>query len=227
MTGTVYLGGGGSADEEAVVWSAMLHRRPRVLYWPFALEEALLARAESWLRGALAGHAADLPLTTWTSLEAHDPAELADHDLLLVGGGNTFRLLHQVRVHGFLESTRRFVTQGGDFYGGSAGAILACDSIAIAAVYDDNDDGLTDLAGLGLVSGFALLPHAAPSTHAVARRWSATHQVPVVAVPEASGLVVVDDSVTVAGPDPVWHFTAGESRPLAAGTSVRLSLLTG
>ena len=227
MPGTVYLGGGGSAEQEAAVWSVMLQGHPRVLYWPFALEEPTLAGAGSWLRGAVASHAADLSLTTWTSLEAHQPAELAEHDLLLVGGGNTFRLLHQVRAHGFLEPVRRFVAQGGDFYGGSAGAILACDSIAIAAVYDDNDDGLTDLAGLGLVSGVALLPHAAPSKHALARHWSAEHGVPVVAVPETSGLVVVGHSVTVAGPDPVWRITAGESRRLEAGATVRLSVLAG
>jgi hypothetical protein len=67
---------------------------------------------------------------------------------------------------------------------------------------------MTDLTGLGLVSGFALLPHYEPSAHPTARRWSATHQGPVVAVPESSGLVVLRDAFTEAGPEPVWHVTA-------------------
>jgi len=37
VRGTIYLGGGGSAADEAALWRAMLAGRSRIIYWPFAL----------------------------------------------------------------------------------------------------------------------------------------------------------------------------------------------
>ena len=220
VSGTVYLGGGGSVEQERNVWSAMLQRRPRILYWPFALPEEMLDGAQDWLRSGLDRLAAGLSLTTWASLASHDPGELGDFDLLLVGGGNTFSLLHEVREHSFADAPAAFVTRGGDYYGGSAGAILAGDSIAIAEWYDENEVAITDLSGLGLVGKFALLPHYDPLAEVEARRWSAAHQVPVVAVPESSGLIVVEGVMTVAGPEPVWSISGAGVHRHDSGTAV-------
>jgi dipeptidase E len=219
VSGTVYLGGGGSVEQEGAVWSAMLQRRPRILYWPFALPQEMLDGAQDWLRAGLDRHGDGLSLTTWTSLGGHEPGELAEFDLLLVGGGNTFQLLREVREHGFTDAVGELLARGGDYYGGSAGAILACDSIAIAQWYDDNEVGITDLAGLGLVRGIALLPHYERAAEPEARRWSTAHQVPVVAVPESSGVIVVGDVMTVAGPEPAWSFNGAEVRRHGTGSA--------
>ena len=97
MTGTIHLGGGGDANDEEPLWRVMLQGKRRVMYWPFALPPARRRDAGAWLAGAFAGLGADVDLETWSDLSRHRPDEMADADLLFVGGGNTFRLVDRVR----------------------------------------------------------------------------------------------------------------------------------
>ena len=94
MRGTIYLGGGGSPDDEYLLWAEMFRLNTNILYWPFALEGDMLNGADAWLRGNLAQHWPDHQLTTWTDLDGHAPDELLDFDLLFVGGGNTSTFWH-------------------------------------------------------------------------------------------------------------------------------------
>ena len=82
-----------------------------------------------------------------------------DVDVILVGGGNTFHLLNQVRLTGFDELLKT-VLEDKVYMGISAGSILATPSIAIASVDngDENLCGITDLSGLSLVD-FEVSPH--------------------------------------------------------------------
>ena len=84
---------------------------------------------------------------------------LKDVDVILVGGGNTFHLLNQVRLTGFGEWLKT-VLDNKVYMGISAGSILATPSIAIASVDngDENLCGITDLSGLSLVD-FEVSPH--------------------------------------------------------------------
>ena len=159
MAGVVYLGGGGTGQDEALLWGKMLAGCQRLLYWPFALEGGMLAGAETWLRDQVARLGFSVEIRTWTALEGKHSADLDGFDLLFVGGGNTFLLLHHLQAHGFIGPVRQWVEAGGDYYGGSAGAILATDSIEIADHADSNDVGLVDLAGLGLLPAVGLFPH--------------------------------------------------------------------
>lgn len=218
MTGVVYLGGGGTAQDELLVWSEMFSSPRRLLYWPFALPEDMLPGAEQWLRDQVSHHRFRVGMEIWTTLEGRRPSELDDFDLLFVGGGNTFLLLQQLQMHGFVEPVRTWVEAGGDYYGGSAGAVLATDSIAIAGQVDSNDVGLLDLAGLGLLTGVDLLPHYTPDQLDRARLWSRGHGRPVVAVPEAAGLVIEDGAARAVGPEAVWTVTGTSAVRYAPGS---------
>lgn len=206
VTGSIYLGGGGDATAEEALWRAMLPTKRRVLYWPFALSDDMLHGAEEWLSTSLAGLGLDVELETWFDLRGHHPEELAHADLLFVGGGNTFKLLQCLRDAGFAEAITRFVGHGGDYYGGSAGAVLACADISVAVGVDENEAGLTDLTGLGLTSGFAVLPHYEDHQRPVARRWSTDHAQVLLGIPERSGLVCRDGFVQVEGHAAVVQF---------------------
>nr|WP_275588411.1 Type 1 glutamine amidotransferase-like domain-containing protein [Microlunatus panaciterrae] len=200
----------------------MLRRDPRILYWPFALSGRMLEGAEAWLRDQLARRSSGADLVTWPSLESHSVDELTTFDLLFVGGGNTFGLLDHLDRHDFVEAVRRFVEDGGSYYGGSAGAILACDSIAIAEMHDTNDVGLTRLDGLGLLPGPALLPHYGPQHETAAQAWCRSHGGRVLGVPERSGIVVTDKDVRVVGREEVWILDGLQAQSCQPGD--RLSL---
>lgn len=93
-----------------------------------------------------------------------------------------------MRRNGFVDSVRQFCGTGGDYYGGSAGAVLACESIAIADGHDANEAGLQDLTGLALISGVAILPHFTEEQFADARQWAIDNHPVVVGLPESAGL---------------------------------------
>jgi dipeptidase E len=206
MTGALFLGGGGSGADERLLWLEMLTATVRrIVYWPFAQAAERHPEAEAWLQDAVANIAADTDVETWSTLCERDPAELASFDLLFVGGGNTFRLLQHVREHSFLQPVRDFVHGGGSYYGGSAGAVLACDSVDIAIGHNPNEVGVTDFAALGLLAGVAVLPHYDRSQEASARVYAHQHACVVLGIPERSGLVVREGVMTVAGPEPAWY----------------------
>jgi dipeptidase E len=204
VTGIAYLGGGGTGGDEALLWDEMLEGCRRLLYWPFALKGAMLADADAWLRDQISRRGSSAEVVTWTTLGRKKPAELDGFDLLFVGGGNTFRLLKHLKDHGFVEPVRQWVQAGGNYYGGSAGAVIATDSIAIAEHEDSNNVGLLDLDGLGLLSGIGFLPHYTSHQENLARSLSRRYRLPIVAVPEAAGLIVEGAAVRVVGPEAVW-----------------------
>ncbi|HZZ96184.1 MAG TPA: Type 1 glutamine amidotransferase-like domain-containing protein [Jatrophihabitantaceae bacterium] len=214
MAGTVYLGGGGSAADEAQLWRAMLPGKRKVLYWPMALPLERRATATAWLSASLRALGLAAEIETWIELDDRVAMAPLTADLLFVGGGNTFSLLDQVRRAGFLDAVASFVAGGGDYYGGSAGAILAGESVAIAETLDANDVGFVDLDGIGLITGFVVLPHYVADQSSATRAWAARHRTTVLGTPERSGLVVDDRLVTAAGPAPVWEFT-GAGRVIA------------
>lgn len=206
MTGTIYLGGGGDATDEKHLWRAMLPPKRRVLYWPFALPAEMVLHAQDWLTTSLIGLELDVELETWVDLREHHPDEITHADLLFVGGGNTFKLLQHVRGSGFAEAIRSFVARGGDYYGGSAGAILACADISIAVGRDENAVGLTDVTGLGLVREFAVLPHYDDRQRKAAQEWSSDHGSALLGIPERSGVTIRAGYVEVMGRAAVSEF---------------------
>ncbi|MGI8418607.1 MAG: Type 1 glutamine amidotransferase-like domain-containing protein [Nakamurella sp.] len=190
----------------------------RVLYWPFALNGDILDTAGDWICDALRSLGLTAQVTTWTSLEGRDADELEAFDLLHVGGGNTFRLLDHIQRHAFVAPVRAFVELGGRYYGGSAGAIIACEDIGIAAPYDPNNVGLTNLNGLALVPAYSVLPHFDDMVEP-ALCWVREHQRPLLAVPERGGIRYGDETFTAIGPDSSTEITELGPIPRPAGMS--------
>lgn len=93
-----------------------------------------------------------LNLSTFTTLNCND------YDVLFIPGGNTFTLLDLVKRKGFDKFIIEFIKSDGFYVGESAGAHIVFDSIEHVIGLDDNNVGLTDFSGLGLISGL-LIPH--------------------------------------------------------------------
>ena len=141
----------------------------------------------------------------------------------LGGGGDTFRLLDHVRGAGFEQAVRELVARGGDYCGGSAGAILACSDIGVAAGLDENEGGLTDLTGLDLAPGLEVLPHYDDTQAVAAREWSSLQARTLVGGPERSGLAVRDGDTEVVGHESVAVFDSGGVTVRRAGERWRTS----
>lgn len=61
----------------------------------------------------------------WTDLSNNKVMDdLKDCSSIFIGGGNTYKLLNELRRTGFDNVLKTFIDQGGIVYGGSAGAII-------------------------------------------------------------------------------------------------------
>lgn len=87
--------------------------------------------------------------------------KLADINLVLVAGGNTFYLLDHVRKSGFDKVIKRLISKGVIYVGSSAGSILCCPTIEGAKRFDSIDSApdLTDYVGLDIFEQI-IIPHA-------------------------------------------------------------------
>jgi dipeptidase E len=147
--------------------------------------------------------------------------EVESADLVIVGGGNTFHLLHHVRKQGLMQLIKERALSGkAKYLGWSAGANLACPTIKTT-----NDPG--GLEALGLVP-FQINPHysnAVPPGHQGETREQRLEefvrvnpQLPVIGLPEGDWIRVSKSSTILAGPHPAMWFTAGRApRPLTPG----------
>jgi dipeptidase E len=148
---------------------------------------------------------------------AHQCADLgqaiASAEMLLVGGGNTFCLLHELRQRRALQPIREAVAKGVPYVGWSAGTVLATPSISTT-----NDMPIVDPGGfdaLGLVS-FQINAHytnALPAGHQgetrnqrIAEFLVRNPDRPVLGLPEGNWLEVDGSQHTLRGPHHAWWF---------------------
>lgn len=101
---------------------------------------------------------------------------------------------------------RDFVRRGGTYYGGSAGAIIACGDIDIAAPHDPNDVGLVDLSALALIPTYSVLPHY-DGTADPPLSWVRERNKALLTVPERGGIRYHNGLFTAIGPDPSVQVT--------------------
>jgi len=84
---------------------------------------------------------------------------LQQYTAIFIGGGNTFKLLKEIKDSRFDEKLLEYLNHGGFVYGGSAGAIIFGKTIKSAEYADINNVGLTDLSGFNLIGGKDIFCH--------------------------------------------------------------------
>lgn len=156
---------------------------------------------------------------------AHVRPVPAAGEAMLVGGGNTFQLLAEVRRRALLDAIRTGVAGGTPYAGWSAGANLACPTIRTT-----NDMPIVDPGGfdaLGFVP-YQINPHfttAMPPGHQGETREqrlrefvTANPSIPVLGLPEGDWLAIEGDRHTLHGPkDAVWIRHGHPLAPQAPG----------
>ena len=146
------LHGQGYLDHCAAAMQAFLGKSVRrVLFVPYALADRDAYHRKAAERFQAMGYQLD------SIHQASDPrAAAAAAEAFFVGGGNTFRLLAELRRQGLLPVIRAAVEAGRPYMGSSAGSNMAC-----ATIMTTNDMPIVDPGGfdaLGLVP-FQINPH--------------------------------------------------------------------
>ncbi|WP_158780459.1 dipeptidase PepE [Pantoea sp. BAV 3049] len=194
---------------------AQLGGRRRVLFIPFAgVTQSHDAYTD---KVTLALTELDLEITGIHTVT--DPlAAIADAEVIMVGGGNTFNLLKTAREQGLLEPIRQAVKKGALYVGWSAGANLACPTIRTT-----NDMPIVDPGGLDALNLVPLQinPHftnALPVGHQGETREQRIRELlvldpelQVIGLPEGNWISVQNGRAHLAGSNPTLLFKAGEA----------------
>lgn len=157
--------------------------------------------------------------------DAANPAgSVREAESIVIGGGNTFRLLERLQHHALLDATRERVRGGAPYIGWSAGSVVACPTIGTT-----NDMPVVAPMGfeaLGLVP-FQINAHFTdahpPGFRGETRRERLAEylvlnpQVRVIGLPEGSWLEVNEQRVVLRGPHNAPVFAARGVTMLATG----------
>ena len=209
----VFICGGGSGEQTR----RAIHRLNEVirhdlpcLYIPLAMEEERYDSCYEWITGELAG--VEIPgIEMIRSAEELARKRLTDYSFLFIGGGNTFRLLNEIkRVHMF-EPIRKYLQSGGTAFGGSAGAIVFGEDLESCALDDKNEVGLEDAEGFDVLGGISFLCHFTNRTpeddhHSEEYLLKISDHRKTYALPEEDTLFLNEDRLEEMTDRPYWIF---------------------
>ena len=120
----IFLAGGGNAEDsrllDAQFVSALDPAKP-VVYIPNAMRLRPYQSCLAWFRPIMAAHGVTA-IEMWDDLKPRRAA--SDIAGVYIGGGDTAKLLMEVRESGFDRFLHEMASQGIPIYGGSAGAII-------------------------------------------------------------------------------------------------------
>lgn len=191
---------------------ALLRGRKKALFIPYAGVTVGWDDYTDKVRDAFA----PLGLEIESAHAVADPCvAVADAEVIIVGGGNTFQLLKCCRELGLLTAIAARVRAGAAYIGWSAGANLACPTICTT-----NDMPIADPGGFAALDliDFQINPHytnALPAGHQgetrnqrIAELLVANPQMQVVGLPEGDWLRVDENGTQLCGPFPAVVFRA-------------------
>ena len=161
-----------------------------------------------------------------------DPVSaVRDASVIVVGGGNTWKLLKMIRENGLIEPVRQKVISGTPYIGWSAGSNMACPTIRTTNDMPIVEPGSFEAFNL---IPFQINPHyldVNPAGHAGETREQrieefieANPDILVAGLRESSMLIVEEDRISLAGQTKIRIFRKGAA-PLELSSKDDLSFL--
>lgn len=210
----LFLGGGGNKEDSVELdrrFVASLNLSKPLLYIPIAMDtnKVPFEKCFKWFKSVMN----PLGITNihmWTEI-SNEPLE--KYCGIYIGGGNTFKLLHEFTNSGFSQRLISAARKDLPIYGGSAGAIIFGNNIASAFKADQNEVGLTQFQALGLITSFDIACHYVSNLDGqlieLQRKYSLKS---LLAIPENGGIQVSDGKIQVVGPGSVYVLDGKEKK---------------
>lgn len=158
-------------------------------------------------------------------LDSLDWDYIKNFDAIYIDGGNTFRLMDQVRKSHFYELVRKFIHHGGVINGDSAGAIILGSHLETAHFGehgDENEAELISYQGLNLLGDVAIHCHYEKSEKKQIADFVQEYGLPVIALNEAAGIAIENNSVSVIGKKKVDYYTLNGMTEFKVGMKFNL-----
>lgn len=200
-----------------------LPKNGRFLYIPIALRgHKLYSTAHLWMKNITELHErTDIQFETVDDPSKYNLEVIKEFDGIYIGGGNTWSLIQEIRESGFADVLIQYIEAGGQVYGGSAGAIIMGKRID---THDDgNKIGLQDVSGFNLLNNFSVACHFKDEQNDRFKAWVSNHNLPIVCLPEETGLVIESGVALCVGTKPcVIYFSNGTKKEVSPEESFDL-----
>lgn len=213
---TLFLNGGG-ADEQVKEAYLFLEEKANMskplLYIPLAMEREKYPSCLEWISGELADlHFPKIDMVT--SVEELASKDFNKYGAIFIGGGDTYKLLADLKSCSVYEKIRNFLAIGGAVFGGSAGAIIFGKNLDSCRHEDKNTVGLQDTAGFNQVFGAYIGAHYKNGNperekNATKAFSKLSFEGPIIALPEEDTLMIDKNEVRVIGSRNFYIFKNG------------------
>lgn len=160
----LYLSGGGSGKQISsalLSFSNKINKSKPILYIPLAMNSSKYERCYKWFKEEINNIGLNKFEMVKSSLEL-SKKELSNYSAIFIGGGNTYKLLNEIKKYSNYERIINYLNNDGTIFGGSAGAIIFGKDINCCLLDDKNDIGLKDTNGFNLLNDYSVLCHLKP-----------------------------------------------------------------
>ena len=212
----LFLCGGGSEDQAYEAYekfNAIINHTKPILYIPLAMMKERYDGCYSWIKNELRN--VQVPhIDMVRSAEEIVTKDLSEYGAIFIGGGNTYKLLAELKNSGAFAKIKQYLESDGIVFGGSAGAIIFGQYIDTCKYADKNDVGLRDQAGFDAINNFSLLCHFTnkdQETTDLNRNYllELSKEEKIIALPEEDTIYVEDGKYEVIGTRPYYVFEYG------------------
>ena len=215
MNKKIYLSGGGNEVQAFAlddIYFRYIPKNGSFLYIPIALREnKLYSAAHSWMNKVIKlHHRADIQFETLDNPSKYQLATLKEFTGIYIGGGNTWNLIRELKESGFTNRLIQYLRAGGQVYGGSAGAIIM--GKRIDTQDDENTINSNYVSGINLLDDYSVACHFKDQQGDRFKKWSENHSLPIICLPEETGLIIENDIALCVGTKPCTIYLADGTR---------------
>lgn len=197
----IFLAGGGNAEDSKILdeqFVRMLNLSKPLVYIPNAMRSKPYQACLEWFRSVM-NPLRVTAIEMWDDLRLRHP--VSDIAGAYVGGGDTVKLLKEIREAGFDGYLREVAQSGLPLYGGSAGAVIFGEDIRTAP--EAKDLAASEAAGLKIVGGYSIVCHYKADDEETMRNLSKTLLQNIIAIPEKAGGYIAGKTLTNYGTESI------------------------
>ena len=221
------LSGGGS-DQDSFeldnIFIESIDKTKPVLYIPIAINTKKHSYSDclGWLKNNFKKFSFD-NFVMWSEeeLQNNEEKDFEQFGGVYIGGGNTYKLLSELKSFGTFDILRKIANKRVPIYGGSAGAIILTDSILNAGYLDKNEIGLSDLSALDLTHGYSIWCHYKPEMKDDLIKFQKENKISrILTLPEDAGLFITDNHIEAIGPNCIVLLDKGSEKIFSPGEMI-------
>lgn len=212
----IFLNGGGAGTKTISAnkrFNEVIDHTKPILYIPLAMESDKYDSCYEWIVGELKD--VEVPyIEMIRSTQELSSKTLENYSAIFIGGGNTFKLLSDIKESGCFNEIKEYLNNGGVIFGGSAGTIIFGSDLESCMLDDTNEVGLKDIKGFDVLNGISFLCHYTNRT--ISKDEESTRYLlelskrkKVIALPEEDTLFINEDNIEVIGDRPYYIFEDG------------------